>query len=129
MLQPPDDPIEITTYGWQQRVLGAFVAPRTTRGQLQVIAADARATAAEVRAAVGSPDPTRLVVADPRDRAVEIARARVEGTNGLTAEMIIAARVHRAVVRVSPGNPRGHFADRVLGAGLDLGIWDPTPPQ
>jgi hypothetical protein len=128
VLMPADDSIVVTTYGWQQRVLGAFVAPRATRGQLQAIAADARATAAHVLAAVGSPDPQRLIVVDPREHAVEIARARVDGTNGMTAETIVAARTRGAVVRVSPGNARGHFADRVLRAGLDLGIWDPTPP-
>lgn len=128
LLQPPPGTRAITTYGWQQRVLGVFVAPRATGGQLQAIAADAGATAADVLVAVGAPDPERLVIADPRDDAVEIASARVGGTNSLTAETIVAARSLRGVVRVSPGNSRGHFADRIVGASLDLGIWDPTPP-
>ncbi len=38
--------VPVTTYTWQQRILGAFVAPRATAGQLQQIAAKVGANAA-----------------------------------------------------------------------------------
>ncbi len=48
----------VTTYAWQQRILGAFVAPRSSEGQLQRIAASVSASAATVLAAVGDPIPS-----------------------------------------------------------------------
>ncbi len=122
----PDTTI-VTTYGWQQRILGAFVAPRATEGQLQRIAAGASMTAAAVIEAVGSPKEQHLTIADPRATAVDIARARVSGTNSLAAETIAAAQSYGAVVRVSVGNSTGHVAERVGRAGLDLAVWDPFP--
>ena len=123
---PPDTTI-VTTYGWQQRILGAFVAPRAAEGQLQRIAAGASVTAAAVIEAIGSPNEEHLTVADPRDTAVDIARARVSGANSLAAETIAAAESYGAVVRVSVGNSTGHVSERVGRSGLDLAVWDPFP--
>jgi hypothetical protein len=114
----------VTTYSWQQRALGAFVAPRATAGQLQRLAGSVGATAATALAAVGQPNPDRLLITDPRTTAVDIARLRVAGANPLAAETIAAARHLGAVVRFSPGNGRGHVVDHVLTAGVDFEIWD-----
>src|SRR5690349_9818949 len=103
MLPVPGGTTIITTYGWQQRILGAFVAPRATEGRLQRIAAGVSATAATVLSLVGNPNPASLVVADPRTTSVEIARVRVSGANALAAETIAAAVDYNAVVRVSDG--------------------------
>lgn len=116
----------VTTYSWQQRALGAFVAPRATAGQLQRLAGSVGATAATAIAAVGQPNPDRLLVADPRATAVDIARLRVTGANPLAAETVAAASQLGAVVRFSPGNGHGHVVDHVLNAGLDFEVWDIT---
>ena len=124
---PPDTTI-VTTYGWQQRILGAFVAPRATEGPLQRIAVGASATAATVLDAIGSPNDEHLTVADPRASAVDIARVRVTGANSLAAETIAAAQHYEARIRVSVGNSTGHIADRVTRSGLDIAVWDPSSP-
>ena len=120
--------VPVTTYAWQQRILGAFVAPRATAGQLQQIAARAGATAARAIAAAGDPDPDYLVIADPRPLAVDVARLRVAGANSLAAELIATARSLEATILLSAGNARGHVADHVRGAGLRVEVWDVAPP-
>ena len=120
--------VPVTTYAWQQRILGAFVAPRATAGQLQQIAARAGATAARAIAAAGDPDPDYLVIADPRPLAVDVARLRVSGANSLAAELIATARSLDATILLTTGNARGHVADHVRDAGLRVEVWDVAPP-
>ena len=123
------DVVPVTTCAWQQRVLGAFVAPRSTEGQLQRLAASVGANAAVALAAGGTPNPTLLVIADPRPLAVDIARLRVTGANPLAAELIATARSLDASVLLSGGNAHGHVADRVRAAGLGIEVWDIAPPR
>jgi hypothetical protein len=126
---PTDPGVDIvTTYGWQQRLLGAFVAPRATEGQLQRLAATLGASAATALEAGGDPDPALLTITDPRATAIDIARIRVAGANPLAAETIAAANQLGAIVRFSPRNGAGHVADHVVASGLDFAIWDPVAP-
>ena len=118
----------VTTCAWQQRVLGAFVAPRSTAGSLQRLAASVGANAAVALAASGAPDPALLLIADPRPLAVAIARLRVTGANPLAAELIATARSLDATVLLSQGNAHGHVADRVRAAGLSIEVWDIASP-
>lgn len=118
----------VTTYGWQQRLLGAFVAPRATEGQLQRLAATLGASAATALEAGGHPDPALLTIADPRTTAIDIARMRVTGANPLAAETIAAATQLGAVVRFSPRNSTGHVVDHVVATPIDFAIWDPIEP-
>jgi len=127
---PTDPDIEIvTTYGWQQRLLGAFVAPRRTEGQLQRLAATLGASAATALDAAGNPDPQLLTIADPRSTAIDIARMRVTGANPLAAETVAAAKRRSAVVRFSPRNSSGHVVDHVLASDIDFAIWSPVEPS
>jgi hypothetical protein len=126
-------PVEVdgpptTTYGWQQRVLGAFVSRRATSGRLRQVAEGIGVDDRAVVALMASPAPERLVIADPRVDAVDIARLRVNGANQLAAETIAAARRLGAEIRVGEGNQLGHLAERVRAAGIDLVVWDPLPP-
>ncbi len=57
--------VPVTTYAWQQRMLGAFVVGRTNHGRLRHISTLAGLTREQALDAVGRPRVELLEIADP----------------------------------------------------------------
>jgi hypothetical protein len=108
-----------TTYAFWYRLARALLAPQVTGS----LSGDPAAPAARDR--LLHPPVDRLLVLDPRaSMAMAVEVAARHRANLLLAELVGAARHHRAAVRVTAGNVGRTWAGVMDAEGIDFGVVD-----
>lgn len=111
----------VTTYCFQFRLARA-VADSTRSGALSRRIADPAAALRRVL----HPPADRLVILDPRVSAGEAVDIAVRhAANLLLAELLGAAKHHRAAVRVTPANEGKSWAALMQAEGIDFAVVRP----